>query len=273
MIGMKRLIRRLTFGIISLLGISLTVATLLLLNPQWLYANTTQIDFITIYHNENLEPATNKVVRDAASIMRTSQLYHKDIEIDLCINDHKWYPRLNYPARYSMAYAVSDKTILNNCEVNFSQNRARIHWSSEDTREFDLTWLVAHEFTHNLQYNYDTWYIFKSTLGGINWKLEGHAEYIGRKFKGDNRLVQKVTKYLQEAEKVHDGIPAFKINDGTYQNLSYFKYAIIVQYLFEQQGLDYEALCSLDISVDQAFQQMIDWHEHKISLDQKTNLL
>lgn len=264
---MKKIISRFILGTISFLGIIITVATLLLLNPQWSYAHATQIDFITIYHNEDLDPHVADVVREASSIMMTSNLYHEDIHINLCMNDHKWYPQLNYSARYSMAYAASDNTILNNCEVDFRNNKARIHWSSREPRDFDLTWLLAHEFTHNLQYDYDTWYIFKSTLDGINWKLEGHAEYIGRKFKGDKNLIQKVTKYLDEEAKVHEGIPAFKINDGTYQNLSYFKYAIIVHYLFEQQGLDYEELCRLDISVDQAFQQMIDWHKHEISLE------
>ena len=64
-----------------------------------------------------------------------------------------------------------------------------------------MDWLLAHEFTHNLQYEADPYYQITSTLGKINWKLEGHAEYVSRNYRNDGKLGQRIAQYKTEEQK------------------------------------------------------------------------
>lgn len=125
-----------------------------------------------------------------------------------------------------------------------------------------MTWMLAHEFMHNLQYEADWQYYINSTLGKINWKLEGHAEYISREFKKDGLLKKKIKTYLGQAQMPHIGIPVFELEDGTQQTLSYYKYALVIQYLMEEKGLNYEQICALETSFDDLFKEMLKWSEN-----------
>lgn len=112
---------------------------------------------------------------------------------------------------------------------------------------------------HNVQHNHNSNYYIKSTLGKINWKLEGHAEYIAREFKGDDRLKEKIKFHLLEVAKDHTGIPVFELEDGTIQNLSYFQYAIVIQYLMEVKKLDFDEICKLQMEFDDLYTEMVNW--------------
>ena len=112
---------------------------------------------------------------------------------------------------------------------------------------------------HNVQYYHNPNYYFNSTLGKINWKFEGHAEYIARGFKNDEQLKEKIPFYLAEEKKDHVGIPVFMLEDKTIQNLSYFKYALVTQYVMEEKELDFDELCALEIGLDELFKEMVDW--------------
>lgn len=101
----------------------------------------------------------------------------------------------------------------------------------------------------------------KSTLGNLNWKFEGHAEYIARAFKHDNRLKDKINTYLIEEKKEHIGIPVMVLNDGTILSLSYCKYALVVQYLMETKKLNFDEICELEIPFDDLYREMIDWSD------------
>ena len=96
-------------------------------------------------------------------------------------------------------------------------------------------------------------------MGSLNWKLEGHAEYIAREFKGDGLLKAKIDKFLLEEQKEFKGLPVFELEDGTQQILSYYKYALAIQYLMEEKGLDFEQICSYETDLDVLFDEMIDW--------------
>ena len=128
-----------------------------------------------------------------------------------------------------------------------------------NSENFDLTWVLAHEFTHNLQYKANAKYVVKNTIGKINWKLEGHADYISRGFKNDGQLIDKIDKYLVEAQKEHNGLPVFELKDGTKQILPYFKYALVVQYLMEQKGLNFYQICEIETSLNDLYMEMINW--------------
>lgn len=259
---MIRIIKKIILGTLSILGISFLTWTVFLLNPNLSYANQTQIDNVTIYHNQELEEGTELIVRNALSIIKQADIYDENIKIQFCLNDDKIYPNL-YPFAGATAYAFLKKTVIYASKPQFKNDYTEFSWevNNYEIRKWNLTSLLAHEFMHNVQYNNNPSYYVKSTLGNLNWKFEGHAEYIARNFKNDGELKSKFQKYLTETTKEHIGIPVFKLEDKTIQSLSYYKYALVVQYLMEEKKLNYSQLCQLEIKLDDLYKEMIEWSE------------
>ncbi len=258
---MIKIIKKVILGSLSILSLGLLVWTCLLLNPSWSYANKTQVDFISIYHNQSLEAETEDIIQNAVDLLKKSDLFNDQLSIQFCLNDDKLYPNLHPFAGQPLAYAFLNKTIAKNCRFNFGANTAETQWAvnQDEVRKFNLTWLLAHEFTHNLQYQAKRNYVIRSTMGSLNWKLEGHAEYIAREFKGDGLLKTKIDRFLVEEQKEFKGLPVFELADGTQQILSYYKYALAIQYLMEEKGLDFNQVCEYETDLDVLFDEMISW--------------
>lgn len=257
---MIRIVKKIVLSALSILGISFLTWTLFLLNPNFSYANQTQIDNVTIYHNQELEKGTELIVRNALTIIKEAEIYDKNLNIQFCLNDDKIYPKL-YPFAGATAYAFLNKTVIYASTPNFKNNYTEFSWkiNNYEVRKWNLTCLLAHEFMHNIQHYHNPNYYIKSTLGSLNWKFEGHAEYVSRKFKNDRKLKIKIQKYLREESKNHIGIPVFELEDGTIQSLSYYKYALVTQYLMEEKNMNYNQICELEMELEDLYKEMIDW--------------
>ena len=109
---MLKTIKKITLSSLSILSISFLFWIVLLLNPSLSYANKTSFDFVTVYHNQDLEEGTQKVIEDALSIIKKSDLFSEDIVIQLCLNDDKIYPYLHPLVGNPTAYALLNKTII-----------------------------------------------------------------------------------------------------------------------------------------------------------------
>ncbi len=261
---MIKTIKRVILSSLSILLITCLFWTLLLLNPKWSYAHETEFGLVTVYHNQQLDAQTNAVLKDVVARIQKSALYNNDIAIQLCLNDDPIYPSLHPLAGQPLAYAFLNKTVIRNCNVKFNENVAETQWAvnNHELRKFNLTWLLAHEFTHNLQNNADFSYVLKTATGKINWKLEGHADYIGRGFKNDGALKSKIENFLLEEKKEHTGLPVFELEDGTKQIFSYYKYALVIQYLLEEKKLSYKEVCELETGLDQLYMEMVEWSKN-----------
>lgn len=262
---MVRLLKKITLSCVSILGISLLFWSIMFMCPSLSYAHSTEFDNITVYHNNPVDPAIGTVLSDAVSTIKKSTLFDEDIHISLCMNDDKFFKNIHPLNGSPLAYALFDKTVIHSCTLNFSENLATTKWERNnfEFRKFDLTYLLAHEFTHNLQIKADPIYWLKSTIDirgfKINWKFEGHADYIARQYQHDGRLREKITTYLAEEQKEHNGFPVFELEDGTKQILSYFKFSLVIQYLMEEKKMSFTQICETEMDFERQFQEMVDW--------------
>lgn len=256
---MKKTIKRILFSSLSVLGISTMVWIVLFLNPKFSYAHQTVIDNVTIFHNLELEDNSKFVVKNAISRLKKSELFNNETRIQLCLNDDKLYPNLQPLVNYALAYAVLDKTIVKDCNLNFKENIVETKWdvNNFEYRKFDLTYLLAHEFTHNLQF--EAGYMPFDPRVIIDWRLEGYADYIGRDFKEDGKLLERIDKYLTIENNEFIGFPVLELEDGTKQIFSYFKYSLVVQYLIEIKDLNFEQIMELDSKIESYYLDMIEW--------------
>ena len=257
---MIRTIKKIAVSALSILLLTSLVWVLLLLNPSMLYGASTEVGNVTIFHNAALDENTSNVLKNAATVISTSEIYDKDFRISLCLNDDSIYPHLN-PLAGATAYAFKNITCIYDSEPDFNRNVAEFSWKINENqlRKFDLTYLLAHEFMHNLQYHSDPKYYYMTTATGLNWKLEGHAEYVSRGFKNDGNLRSRIQTYQSEIIKDHIGIPVFKLPDGTVQSLGYYQYSIVVQYLMEVKGLNFRQLCELQTPFEEVYAEVSEW--------------
>lgn len=257
---MIKIIKKVVLGSLSVLGMSTFCWILLLLNPQWSYAKETQYDFVTIYHNQALAEGTETVITEAIAIIKEAAIFSDELSIALCLNDGSAYPNFN-PLGGGLAYAMLNKAIIKDCQLDFPNKVAISQWAvnNYEQRLFNLTWLLAHEFTHNIQYHTNPQYVVTSTLGKLNWKLEGHAEYIARRYKNDGRLKEKLSLFFEEEQREREGLPVFDLEDGTKQILSYFKYALVIQYLMEEKQYNYQQVCEDQRALEAVFNELVKW--------------
>lgn len=150
----------------------------LFFNPNLSYANKTQIGMVTIFHNQELDSGAEKVLNDVFEILKSSEIYDENLHFQLCLNDDNIYPNLFPIIGKPLAHARFNKVIMKSGNVKFDQNLIERKWDANtEIQRYSLTWLLAHEFTHNLQFNAYPGYMFRGPLG-IDWKREGYADYI-----------------------------------------------------------------------------------------------
>lgn len=255
---MYRKFKKIAFSILSFLGIGFLFWSVLLLNPTLSYAHSTALDNITIYHNEPLPEAVESILSDAIQLVKASPLYSAEEQIDICLNDGSYYPQL-WIYQGGLAYAFYNKVVMNHSEPDFSENRAYYTWevNNNETRKVDLTWLIAHEITHTMQSRWDRLFPLKYDF----WKIEGYAEYISRGWQGDGQIKEKLEVLIVAKEKEQTGIPIISLSDGTIQSVSYFEYALAVQYLLEVKGLSIDQLYEDQTKLDAVYEELKEWTE------------
>lgn len=263
---MLKVLKKVILSSLSILGISLICWCVLFFNPNISYAHETQFENVTVFHNDDLAESTSQIIQDAITILKNSDLFSPELSIQLCLNDDGLYPHmhpmLGGPSTEGpLAYALFDKAIIRSCDLDFDSNLAVSQWEMNDNeiRKWNLTQLIAHEFVHNMQWKRNMSYSIRTTLGKLNWKLEGHAEYISHQYKGDGRLLEKIEHYIRLKDDQYVGIPVFENQEGRMQNLWYYKNALMVQYLMEVKRLNYDQVCEYQSSHDEVYSEMIKW--------------
>ena len=170
---MLKLIKKIVLSSLSVLIFSFLVWLVVFLNPGIVYAHATTYDIVTVYHNQPLEAETEEVVLHAIEIIKTSELFDETVRIDLCLNEDAIYPHW-FPLKGGIAYATLNKCIIYASTPDFSKNITEYQWevNENELRIANLTWVLAHEFTHNLQFHMN-WafqldYNFGSRKGTLN---------------------------------------------------------------------------------------------------------
>lgn len=253
---MFKKIKQVVLGSLGILLASTICFSILLLNPELSYANKTSFGNIDVHHNTVLSDNTEQFIEDVVDILKTSSLYRPNQKLDLCLNDGSIYPEL-HPFAGAFAYAFMNKAVFYHCKPDFENNTATAQWeiNNHEIRRYNLTELIAHEFVHCLQNKENFWVQFKAGF----WKMEGHAEYIGRQWKGDQKLKEKIELFIEEEQKDKTGIPIIILEDGTLQNLLYYKYGIVCQYLMDIKGMTYQEYMADDRSLDELYQETLSW--------------
>lgn len=251
---MLRNLKKITISLSSILGLGMLFWIVLLMNPSLSYAHQTDLDKVCVYHNRELPSGSEALIAQAYEILRKSELFSEDVEIQLCLNDGSNFPH-RFPLKGGIAYSYWNKAVIYRSQPDFIRNRAFYTWEENhgQERSWDLVELLAHEFTHTLQSQQNR----LSPLQYASWKIEGYAEYISRAHRKETfDLAENITKLKTARENPAKGLPWIRFEDGSGCPESYFTYRLLIQYLMEKKGLSYLEILELEKSEEEVEREM-----------------
>ncbi|MGB3586429.1 MAG: collagenase [Tunicatimonas sp.] len=231
----------------------------IVMNPAILYANQTTVGNHTIYHDAPLNEAFFLLLGDALSSIKQSDLYHKNIALDICLDDGSYYPILMEKVRgRAFGWGFSDKAVLKGT-LNYEANTIE-----KSGYKWNLSQLIAHEATHCLQFlKFGLWGA-NPIAGHPHWKWEGYAEYVSRKVGAQQNLVSRITQKIKQEQADPDGWE-ITFDDGTIAPRSYYQGWLLVQYCLDIKEISYENLLDdTTITGVMVEKEMMRWYNRQI---------
>jgi hypothetical protein len=244
---MKQKIKKVVLRTGAVLGLCFILLLGIVLNPSLLYSKSSEYGNTTVYHNQELPKEFTSVLRESKKLTRSSEIYDAHFHIDLCLNDGSSYPKMIQLIKGpAFAHGFYNKVVITS-EANFAANHAIING-----RKWNLTQLIAHEMLHCYQYNTYGFGTFKFPM----WKLEGYPEYISRKGTATD-LIANIDLLLDTDSD--EGWIDFQ--DGTGSGLNYYQDRLLVQFLMEIKGWNYQQIVDDNTSRDQVEASMMKWYK------------
>jgi hypothetical protein len=229
-----------------------------MLNPQLLYAASTTHKNITVYHNKTYDPKLDKVIDDALTLVKQSELYDEHFDIDVLLNDGAGFNKV-MKKLFGEAYAWGyHNTVVLNGSIDSSFGF--IHLNGYQRY---LSRTIAHEMLHCLQYN--KYGLFNSRpLKNIPvWKWEGYPEYVSYKsdVKDEKVILLENLKRLVEYEKEGTFHVEVDIEGGkSFAGIYYFTNWLMVKYLLDVKKLKFDDLMKDEVQYDAVHKEMLEWY-------------
>lgn len=230
---LQKYLLRLTATIIVIISLLLII----ILNPILTYANKTIYNNYIIYHNQPLDPKFTAILDEATTLLQKSELYNKNLKLDICLNDGSSYPALMSAIRgQAFAWGFYNKVVLQG-NMNVKENTVELNGY-----KWNCTQLLAHEMVHCLQF--DKLGLFKSNpIANIpTWKWEGYAEYISRQ----NETQKDYTKNVARLKQQNTNSWEITFEDSTIAPREYYNYWLQVQYWMDVKGMRWEERVVID---------------------------
>jgi hypothetical protein len=221
------------FRVLRYAVISIVIGYVLLLCfPQVLFAHVVSYRNFTIYSREPLDQNVYAILDKVESKLNASQINSQDIKPRVFLtNSFGLYSSLSLflgGNSFGKGFAMlpTDNVFINKSDLADDL----VFRNAPSNRERSLSGVIAHESTHLLiRKRFGYW----RNLTMPTWKKEGYAEYVA----GGSTLSYET------------GVKLWKQNpkDGT--GYQYFKYYMLVKYLFEHDKLTVNELFEREIDL------------------------
>lgn len=224
-----------------IIGIGITYI-LILIYPNLLFAKSYEYRNFRIYSDRPITSEIEFVIDDAIQRLQHSELYEESqnkFKLYLC-NDHWRFKLLtrNESAGGVVNFLFSPNIFLRENDLKANQIIPPKSWKNP-LADRPLSYFIAHEAVHSLQWKSDRLLILKAPAEII----EGYAEYIAKSTTND------LDKLLQD----------YKDKKGSMnpKNGLYDKYNLYIGYLIEQKKYDLERIIKEQPSIEVTLKEMI----------------
>ena len=184
---MKKTIKRILA--VTTLTVVVTFSGLLtiLLFPQPLFANKVEHKQFTIYSNDKITNDIIPLLDNAMTLVEKSEINDPNYKFDILLAYNSLFNKLDDKL---LGYGPTARGTDNNVtiKVEIDAKRNLFFPTFHGKCQANLTYLLAHEMIHCLQYNKYGIMKFNPLRHPEMWKLEGYPEYIARQPKLINLL-------------------------------------------------------------------------------------
>ena len=242
---------RLTVTVALLIAILLVIIT----NPSLLYANKTVYGNYTVYHNSILNNNIKTNIEEATALVKQSELYNRNLKLDICLNDGSFYPRIIEKLRgQAFGWGFYNKIIIMG-ESNFKDNYTELNGC-----KYNFTQLLAHEEIHCFQM--DKLGLWKSNpiANYPNWKWEGYPEYVARRNADQTDLHKNIERAYKSDKDSSDNF-AIYFSDGTIAPKEYYHSWILVRYCMDIKKMSYAELLRDTATEENIRKQVLSWYK------------
>ncbi len=232
-----------------------TLLAVFISNPIFLYANKTEYKNFTIYHNQPLTTNLAESFVIDLKTLKNSEIYDKNIKIDICLNDGSTYPKfietfMGADVIRSFANKTVFHSVINTSSTEFMTKK---EWNEN----FKVSQWVTHSFVHCLQFK-------KLGLFGSNpiakipeWKWEGYAECFSIQTNQD--LKSLITLQLISEKNRFNWV---KIDDFKTTS-DHIKYLVLMKYCIEIKKMKFKEIIRSKNSENATYCEMLNWYKQK----------
>jgi len=219
-------------------------------NPSLLYGKETIYKNFVIHHNNDLNENLIKLLEISFSKLENQELFDKEIQISICLNDGSLYPKLIQTLMGpDVIRSFANKTVIQADLLDVENNKMIL---TDWNETFKATQWFTHSFTHCLQYKKHGFFGSNPVAGYDEWKWEGYSEYTSFGTDYDLRLL--VNKHLDNTTnnwvEMEDGSKTLKIH---------LKYLIMVKYCIEIQHMTYDQILKSKDSPEKVYADLLKW--------------
>lgn len=247
---MKQQVKKWT---LRLTATALLIAGLLLiiiLSPILTYANKTTHNNYSVFHNKALDTTLLTKLDQATELLKGSELYNSNLQLDICLNDGSIYPKLIRALRgQAFAWGFYNKVVMQGT-TNFNGNYVELNGY-----RWNLTQLLAHEITHCLQFDKFGFWKSKPIANIPNWKWEGYAEYVSRQNSDQKDLSKNITRLITTDKNNWE----INFSDSTIAPREYYEYWTLIQYCIDIKKMNYKQILADTSSEQTVRQEMMKW--------------
>jgi hypothetical protein len=225
-----------------------------MLSPMLLYANKTTLGNYSIYHNKPLDKNFQRLLEQSNIIIKSSELYDRNLKIDVCLKDGSNYPKLiRGILGKDFLSSFYNKIILTCDTVNYKDNYVQL-----DGHKWNLTQMLAHAQVHCLEFDRYGFWQSNPIAGHPVWKWEGYPEYVSKQNFDQTKLKNNIERLLQIESATNNGW--MKYADNTETLIAFDEYRLLIQYCMEIKKMTFIELMKDTTEEKTIKQQMMNWY-------------
>ena len=221
---------------------------------------------ITVHSETPIGQEVDSIMREVFIRLDAVAVYNPDREFDLCLcstqDKFTFFSRLTRRANRIMGFGF-----LGSCFINGDFLKELGIKTGGRPKYVAREGSIVHVATHELVHGYlsDTYGYFASR-SLPEWKVEGYCEY------GVNQFVAPSDSGYSIQERIDVYFDDAQWNPTASTHRPHYMWGLIMEFLINVKGMSLEQVMTDSVTMEDAYQKMMDWQaESKNSIQRKTD--
>jgi len=255
---MNKILKKLFKALGAIVGVIVILILLdigILATPSPFFPEKKQYGSIIVHSEHPIGQETDSIISEVFRRINEVPIYDPDIKFNLCLcstqDKFTFFSRLTVRENRIMGFSILGSAYIN---IDFIKELA-VRTGGQPkylTREGS----VVHVATHELMHGYITNYYGSIAARKLpEWKIEGYCEY------GVNQFVAPQDSGYSISERIDIYLDDSKWNSTAEVHRPWYVWGLMIEYLTNVRGLNFEQVMADDVTKDKTYQEMMDWRK------------